>query len=172
MAFAIQRRTPSDWERLNICALSSNTHLCLGHWTLDSWHTLELAVTRSPIASCHEKNHHSVVERQKIKQRDTSSVSQRAGDAGWGTETYVASFFLSIFKDLAVGHKVGGKIGGNKNKWKSPDLSPSEMVSIIKDGRDGGHALWCGYIRFLFFLCKATGIRAFQHWWLPFRVAL
>ena len=48
MAFAIKRPTSSDCERLNICAVSPNTHLCLGHWTLDSWHTLELALTRSP----------------------------------------------------------------------------------------------------------------------------
>ena len=55
MAFAIKRRTPLDWEPLNICAVSSNTHLCLGHWTLDTGHTLELAVTRSPIVSRNKK---------------------------------------------------------------------------------------------------------------------
>ena len=36
MAFAIKRPTSSNWERLNICAVSPNTHLCLGHWTPDT----------------------------------------------------------------------------------------------------------------------------------------
>ena len=155
-----------DWELLNICDVSSNTHLCLGHWTLDSWHTLELAVTRSPIVSCHEKKTSQLRWKTENKtKRHAMSVSK-----GWRRRMGDGDIRRLLFPFHFQGLDSRTHSWGNKNKWKSLDLNPSEMVSIIKDGRDGGHALWCGYIRFLFFLCKATGIRAFQHWWLPSRV--